>query len=215
LAVAPPAIWGQITLDNFATGPEMIGPLKTGSKTVTQSGAGIVGGSRTVTLTVAAGSVDGENFQQGVTAQVRPSKQSGVPSALIWTPGYNVFSRIDLEYGLSTPLNLNLSSYDRLRVTFDGLSNGLNFNIEVWNGGYSTGDLGCNLSGGYSPSQFTVDFPLADFSSANGGPDWSDISIIDVIFQVADLYPPEMAVTEVSAVPASTPPGSLVCGPSS
>jgi hypothetical protein len=99
--------------------------------------------------------------------QVRPSASD--PSSLLWTVGYGAIARIDLYYGSQTaPLNLDLTSCDRLRVNFSRLIGPLNFNIAVvqGNNGNIGADCGINLGApGFNAdvTAFTVDFPLSNF----------------------------------------------------
>lgn len=201
----------DLSLDTFATGAGKIEAI-TGIHTATQTGTGIVGGTRSITLTISSSTSSGNPFQQPIEVSVRPSTNKQVPSAFLWTVGYGAFPRIDLIYGETTPLVLNLTAYNRLRVTFAGLSNELNFNIVAWQSNGAGGSAGCNLLP--YPAPFTVDFPLAAFVLSGGGTiDWSNIQALDIIFQGGNLTgSPNLAITHFSAVPASDPPGSFVCG---
>jgi hypothetical protein len=110
----------DLTLDDFSTGPGKL-EATSGSHTVSQTGTGIVGGTRNISLVY--GKKDKSEFGQESTLQVRPSTSKNVPSALIWSNGFDATPGIELEYfGLNqdTPLNLNLTNYDRFRVGFQG-----------------------------------------------------------------------------------------------
>jgi hypothetical protein len=209
LALAPCVIRAQdLTIDNFKTGPGKIGPITSGAKTASQTGAGIIGGTRTTTLQLDAVS----EFAQPASVQFRPSAKKGVPSAMIWSVGYKAYPRIDLTYGASdAPLNLNLSGYDRLRVSFDGLQQALNFNVTVFDSSLIGGGTGCGVDF-LGDVPITVDFPLSAMPRGDGGQiDWTSIEVIDFIFQGGNLGSPNLAVTGIQAIPASDPPGMVTC----
>lgn len=46
--------------------------------------------------------------------------------------GYKTWPRLDVIYGSTASLQLNLGSYDRFRVNFDGSNTVVNFNIVVF-----------------------------------------------------------------------------------
>jgi hypothetical protein len=214
LTLTPQAAHAQdLSLDNFATGAGKI-EAKTGTHQATQNGHGIVVGARTIVLTISSQTNSGNEFDQPIEVAVEPSKNTSVPSAFLWTVGYGALPRIDLIYGNSAPLALNLTPYDRLRVTFAGLTNALNFNIVAWQSNGVAGSAGCNLSP--FSGVFTVDFALSAFVLNGGGPvDWSNIETLDIVFQAASLLgSPNLAITGFSAIPASDPPGSIPCGTS-
>jgi hypothetical protein len=117
-------------------------------------------------------------YNQPVQVEVRPSVSASDPSSLLWTVGFGASARIDLVYGLSTPLNLNLAGYDQLRLDFGGLSSGLHLD----GGRLQHQPIAANPT--FVPVAFTVDFPLSAFTSNSGrAVDWSDIPVIDIIFQ--------------------------------
>jgi len=197
----------DLVLDDFSTGAGKLGPISSGSRTGTQVGSGIIGGTRWANLDI--GKASANEFRQPSDVQFLPSTTPNVPSAMVWTAGYKSNARIEVGYGNDAniaPLNLNLTPYDRLRVNFDGLTQVLNFNVEAWYGpnGTTVADLGCNL---LPSGPFTLDLPLAAFKSASPL-DWSNIAGFYLIFQGDS----SLAITGFSAIPASDPPGSVVCG---
>jgi len=220
MALMPQTMQAQnLIIDNFATGGGKVAAT-TGVQTVTQTGTGIYGGFRQITLTVQNGlGVSTDPYQQPVQAQVRPSNSASDPSALLWSVGYGATSRIDLYYsGSSTTenLNLNLTGYDRLRVDFSGLTGPLNFNIAVTDINGIGGICGLNLGpSGYNSdaAKLTVDFPLSLFSvtTSGGTIDWSNIDLIDIIFQGAS----NLAISEFLAIPngSTIKPAPFSCAP--
>ena len=112
-----------------------------------------------------------------------------------------------LNHGL---LNLDLTSYDRLRINFDGMFPDLNFNILVFDEYGTWAQGGCNISY-FIAGSFKVDFPLNKFAR-HDVVDWTHIHNIDVIFQAANpLGSPNLALTAFSAIPSSDPAGTISC----
>ncbi len=198
LVLAPRTAQAQSqSLDNFATGVGKVS-ASSGVHTVQQTGSGIVGGTRTIILSVGSGT--NNPFDQTSVVQVRPSTKETIPSALIWDVGYAAASRIDLEYGNGAPLGLDISSYNLLTVSFNGLAGNLNFNIEAWQPDGESAMAGCNL--GPVDYAFNVDLPMTAFTLLNGNEiDWSNISLIDIIFQAGTAADnSNLAITGFSAM---------------
>jgi hypothetical protein len=205
-----------LVLDNFQTGAGKVAATS-GSQTVNQTGSEIVGGTRTISIVYgpAAPSV----FGQPSTAQVRPSADPKVvPPALIWSNGFDVVPGIELEYfGLNqdTPLNLNLTDYDRFRVNFEGLSTSIVLTTEVWYGGdfQFYGWESCGLSACNSP--FTVDIPFSAFAPGLSPITWSTLDglFMELTEGSSPLNSPNVAITGFYALPASDPAGTVACVP--
>lgn len=199
--VTPQAAHSQdLTIDDFSTGAGRVGPMIGGTRLATQSGATILGGTRTEKLILS----DNE-FLQPTQVEFRPSKNRSVPSAMIWSNSYKAFPRLELYYG---PLNLDLTSFDRLRVTFDGQQQLLNFNVEAFDINNHYAILPCPQLSLYQITSFTVDLPRANFQ---GTIDWTNIKTIALIFQGGILGSPNLALTSIAALPASDPQGTVTC----
>jgi hypothetical protein len=181
----PPANW---ILDNFeigAGGVSSVARVKNVTLPATpNTDSELIGGSRYIILNPA------QNPYNPLTeVQVRPSASASVPSSLVWSVGFGTAAAMDLVYGDNpSPLNLNLTGYDRLRLVFGGLSNALNDLVIVVQQGSGQASQ-CSLAVGTVSSQFlsdpvpsTVDFPLSAFTA---GTNWSDIQVIEIIFQGA------------------------------
>lgn len=203
----------QLLFDDFSTGPYQK-TLKSGSDTNFQSGA-MTGGSRETTFVACVSPCSAYNpFSQPSSFQVR-AKTAITPSALLFNEGYKSQAYLQVGYGFSTPLTLNLASaYDRLRVTFDGTDQTVNFNIVVWsNGGSLYSAIGCNLLGSLTP--FSVDFPFADFTPGGGTPgaNFSDITNMELELSVAQgsMGGANYALTSFQAVPIGAPAANITC----
>jgi len=200
----PLAAHSALVLDDFSTGPHRA-RLSSGQDLDIQSGS-MIGGERVTVFEVCQSSPCGaENpFDQDATAQIRP----GSPSALIYSAGYKLGPRLDVQYGTFTPLQLNLDSYDRFRINFDGSDLVVNFNIVVFTpSGWR--QTGCNLSASTNP--VSIDFPFADFTGP-GNPDFSDVMAIDFIFQTGSaIGANDFAVTSLEAIPTGAPSAEVIC----
>ncbi len=194
----------QLVLDDFSTGAYKV-KQASGQDINTQSGL-MVGGDRFTVFTVCPPGPCGASnpFDQEALLQIRP----GSPSALIYSAGYKVAPRLDLQYGTFTPLQLNLGAYDRFRVKFDASDLIVNFNIVVFtpSGWLQTG---CNLSA--STNSVSIDFPFADFIGP-ANPDFTNINAIDFIFQSGSaMGTNNFAITSLEAVPPAAPPADVTC----
>jgi hypothetical protein len=216
LALMPQTMRAQpLILDNFQTGAGKV-VATSGTQTVIQNGSGIIGGARSLTLVIGP---SGDEFGQTSTVQVRPSADPKVvPPALLWSNGFDTVPGFYVEYfGLNndTPLNLNLTNYDRLRVSFEGLSTGVVLSAEAWYGGSFQyyAPLSCGLTA--STSSFTVDLPFSAFTPGLAPITWSDLDGLFLQFSegTSPLNSPNLAVTGFYALPASNPAGTVTCGP--
>jgi hypothetical protein len=171
----------------------------------TQSGL-MVGGNRETAFTVCQTTPCGATnpFNQDATFQIRP----GDPAALIVSAGYKSSPRLDVVYGASSSLGLDLTGFDRFRVNFDGSDLVLNFNIVVFT---PTGwrQTGCNLDPILNP--LSIDFPFADFTGP-GASEFTSLSGIDFIFQSGSAVGAnDFAVRSFEAVPSGAPPAQITC----
>lgn len=201
----------QLVIDDFSTGP-ISKTMRAGSVTDTETGS-MSGGSRVTEFLVCATSPCGASnpFSQPATFQVH-AKTKSAPAALVQSAGYKVGPRIDVVYGSTASLNVDLSSsYDRFRLTFDGSDLSVNFNIVVWTGGLYS-QTGCNIAP--SITSFTIDFPFIDFTpgGTTTGADFSDITLMDFIFQTdSAIGGNSWAVTSFEAIPIGAPPADITC----
>lgn len=209
----------NLTIDDFSTGHyKKTLPTKTDVVDINVQKGTMLGGERETQFLVChqVPCTAAENeFGQTASFEMRPSKTPGVFSALVFDGGYKTFPRLDVFYGINgpnvVPLHLDLTPYDRLRVSFDGLNSVVNFNLQLYSP-TGNGQLGCNLGPG--PLPFTVDFPLVDFVTNAGTVDLSDITYMNMISQsggVSDLGTLSFAITRLEAVPKTAPAASITC----
>jgi hypothetical protein len=219
MALMPQTMRAQenpLVLDNFQTGAGKIAATS-GTQSVTQPGAGIVGGGRYISIVYDPGA--SSQFGQPSTLQVRPSADPKVlPPALIWSNGFDATPLIEVEYAgpnNDTPLGLNLTNYDRFRFSFEGLSTGVVLVAGVWYGGSFQYDasLPCALTA--SSNSFTVDLPFSAFTPEQLVPiTWSDLDqlTIEITEGTSPLNSPNLAITGFYALPATDPAGTITCG---
>jgi hypothetical protein len=200
----------QLMIDDFSTGPYQK-TLKSGSDLNTQTGS-MIGGNRETSFYVCTAPCGAANpFSQSASFQVKAATKTE-PSALIQSAGYKVAPRLDVIYGSTASLNLDLSSsYDRFRLTFDGSDLTVNFNILVFTG-TTWSQTGCNIAA--STNSFTIDFPFEYFTPAPGtsGANFADLTYMDFIFQNGSgIGGNGWAVTSFQAIPIGAPPADITC----
>jgi hypothetical protein len=107
---------------------------------------------------------------------------STTAGGFLFNAGFDAAPRIDMGYGWgSTPMNVNFTPYDRIRVIFKGLSQPLNFNIQAFTG-TTWAQNGCNV--GELNRPFSIDFPFTGFSiSVPATFSWASINYLNFIFQ--------------------------------
>jgi hypothetical protein len=203
----------NIQIDNFTTGTNTRaeGEVICGIKDVVKPGS-MIGGLRFSRWLVNpnAGSCSFSNpFGQKASLQVKPT------GGLILNSDFRVQHRLDLMYGLDSsgmaPLNLDLTEggqpNQRIRITFNALDRMENFNIVLLmeNGAKRSQ---CSMNINPSDQQFIVDFPLDKFKAQLGTPNYSDVDMIDFVFQSGsaigsgDLAVRSIAVTSTNNLTA-------------
>jgi hypothetical protein len=169
-------------IDDFTTGNLQPVSVKSGSQAKILTG-NMLGGSRDVTIFVCDPKTKGDctarnPYNQPSSFGFLPAK-GGQHAAMVQTGGYFAPPRIDMWYGLQTPMNADFSGYQKIRVSFSGLTQPLNFNIQPHTGGpYAQG--GCNVPP-YAGA-FSVELPLNLFAQTQGF-SFANVTAMDVIFQ--------------------------------
>jgi len=174
----------DLNIDDFKAGAYQSPQFRNGAAhPSTQTGpvANIIGGTRSSNMNVCATTpCPVENpFNQLSSYQFRPGTNGG-PSAFIHKGGYYVGPRVDMGYGSGAPMQANFSSYKNgwIRLNFKGLTENLNFNIQLFTGTtYAQG--GCNIIA--YPGDFSVEVPFAYF--IDNGIDYANINTMNFIFQ--------------------------------
>jgi hypothetical protein len=182
-AIAATAGAQDLTIDDFTTGHYQSPGYTSGLIHRNIQTGSMMGGSRDTNMWICDTNKKGEcalanPYHQASSYGFLPAK-GGQPAAMVQTGGYFAGPRIDMGYGYQTSLNADFTPYQKIRVNFTGLTEGLNFNIQPHTGGpYAQG--GCNLPA-YA-GKFSVELPLSKFVQTQGF-SFADVTYMDVIFQ--------------------------------
>jgi hypothetical protein len=197
-------------IDDFTTGPVSINLNGSGQtadlvKTVSASGAHIVGGARQISFELP---LTGNPFRFNAQLQIK-GKTSSAPAGLTTTGGFQMSSRIDMEYGnyVDKPLNIDLRPYDRFRIHFLALEGDQDLVIQTFPAGTPAGEgeWGCSLAS--SPYHaVVVDLPFANSAGAVLYP----VSEIAVISQ-GGAYGYEVGISYIEVVKKGTPKADITC----
>jgi hypothetical protein len=208
-----PASFADVVVDDFTTGLYRSPAVKSGAQHSQQVGARIIGGSRSVTLTM-CDPVDckvANPYNQGISYAILKSRTPTLPAAFLQNSPVYTYSRIDLEYGNPpASLDLDFSALDRLRVDFTGLTETLNFNVQVFdNSGFRYLQGGCNASA-YN-SWFALELPFDGMQAPGGAIDRRHITSIRLIFQPSSFIGGvEFGMAGISAT-STAQPGATIC----
>jgi hypothetical protein len=204
-------------IDDFTTGPLLInlnGESQTRNllKKTTQTGANILGGTRNtwVYLNLAA-----NPYRQNATFQIKQATANSLAAA-IESEGFQTDIVPQLFYGIADgvgtqSLHANLTVYDRIRVTFAGISQGVQFVPEAWSGSNST-LWSCGL--GQSLVGETLDIPLVNGGINTGS--GANFAAIDGLFfewENNGYEGNDLAITRIEMEPAGTQPANITCPP--
>jgi len=192
-------------IDDFSTGAYASPQYKSGQHATSQTGS-MLGGSRSTSIWPCSTCATQNPYNQVSSYTIQPATKNAV-SAFVSSQGFFVGPRIEIGYGYVTPMAIDFTPYDRIRLNFLGLTQTLNFNILLYTGtAYAQG--GCNISP-YGGS-FSVELPLANFVQ-NSGFSLSKVNLIDLILQNGSvLGSVNYAITSVQL--SNTPmPGAVSC----
>jgi len=180
-AVTASAVAQDQTIDDFTTGNYQSPEYKSGAKHGSVQAGSMLGGSRDTNMFICGNKKDcasRDPYNQASSYGFLPAN-GGQPAAMVESVGYFVGPRIDMGYGFQSPMDVDFSGYQKIRVNFNGLNQALNFNIQLFTGtAYAQG--GCNIPayGGV----FSAELPLSLFVQ-NQGFDFHHVNLMDVIFQ--------------------------------
>jgi len=208
---------GDVLIDDFSTGRYHSPQVKSGTQAAEQPGA-MLGGYRDTSMfvcdTTLAGDCASRNpFSVNSSYLIDKGKGSLPVSAFVQNVGYQAPPRVEIGYGYGpVPMSANLAGGPGrlLRLTFNALSQPLNFNVLMFTG-IGRGQDGCNVLEINHP--FMLELPFTEFTPANGGFVAAAIDHIDLIFQNGSaIGSVEFGLTrvEVSDTPAA---GAIHCGP--
>lgn len=198
----------DLTIDDFTRGRSAILKYTGGSLNgTTQTGDPIhlIGGTRSTNFNISP-----NPLQQISTFQFRPDVKNK-QSAFIHNAAFDVATRVDMGYGAGAPMHADFSPYSSdsnglIRVNFKGLTESLNFNIQLFTG-TTWGQGGCNILP--LTTAFSVELPLNKF--VDNGINFADITGINVIFQASGpIGAVDFAVSSIE-VSKTAKPGAVAC----
>jgi hypothetical protein len=203
-------------IDDFTTGPMSIvfnGAKQTGNliKQTSQHGSHILGGKRVTQLAM---QLAGNPYLQSADLQVNTGNaDQSLPAALVNSSGYVASTDTIWWYGefedVGKPLNVDLTPYDRIRVTFASISGGINFDIEAWSANDKETVFNCGMMN--SESTLVVDFPLAN---GLGNADLANVTGLLFETEEGGVYAGyNYGISSIQMVTPGTPPGDITCGP--
>jgi hypothetical protein len=202
---AASAAGAQITIDDFTTGAYQSPEFKIGVHASSQNG-NMLGLNRSSGLTICKGKPCGLNPSgQPISYAFLPATASA-PAAMVQSAGYGASPRFEVGYGFGAPMDKDLGSADRIRITFLGLNGTMNFNLQIFTG-TSYGQNGCNLAASTVP--LTVELPYSGF--VGPGFDKSHVNLLNFIFQNGNVIGGiNFAIGSIQAVNGGKP-GAIVC----
>jgi hypothetical protein len=182
LSAAPIGAMAQnLTIDDFTTGSYLSPNYISGtwSNTSSQNGS-MMGGNRTTNMNVCdPTNCSVQNPYQQPSAYGFFPKSATQPAAMVQTAGYYAGPRIDMGYGFGVHMDEYFAGYQKIRVSFQSLTEPLNFNIQLFTG-TSWAQGGCNINAYSAP--FVVELPLNKFVVTKGF-DFVHVNLLDFIFQ--------------------------------
>jgi hypothetical protein len=137
----------------------------------------------------------------------------GGSSVMVVATGIGVSHRLEAHYGFGlrrgrvvpTPLNRDLSCFNKFRVHFAYNDVPVNFTMQVTAGNNpgNRATLASQVDASKVPGiPVVVDFPFSKFTQTGPPPDLTDIDMIDIILQTGSaIGANDYAVTLIEAVP--------------
>jgi len=199
----------QIIIDDFTIGPYQSPSYKSGTHGSTQTGnaAHIIGGNRQTGLLMCAPADCPVQNPFSQAASYAYKTKSTLGPALVLSAGYATAPRIDVYYGYGSPMSANLSSADRIRIRFQGLTGTLNTGMLLFTTASSYGENACNLPA-YA-GNFTMELPFSGFVGTGFDP--ANVNFIRLWAQEGTVIgSTEYAILSIAAV-NGTEPGAVVC----
>src|SRR6266702_3503166 len=130
------------------------------------------------------------------------------PAAMVQSAGFYSGPRIDMAYGFHGTMHEDFGAYDKIRVNFKGLSQALNFNIQLFTG-TSWAQGGCNIP--TYPAECAIELPLDKFVTTNGFT-FSDVTYMNLIFQDGSaIGGVGFAITSVELTNTTKPGNTISC----
>jgi hypothetical protein len=182
LLTAAAATAQNLLIDDFTTGLLSPQVYTSGATNRNLQTGHMMGGTRDTNMNVCAPAYcSTQNPYAQPSSIAFLAKTATQPAAMVQTAGYFSGPRIDMGYGYQNHIDEYFAGYQKIRLSFQALTEPLNFNILLYTGGYYA-QGGCNINPYSLP--FTVELPLNKFV-VNKGFDFAHVTAIDFIFQTA------------------------------
>jgi hypothetical protein len=199
----------QIVIDDFTLGAYQSPTYKSGTHGSSQNGNAehIIGGNRQASLMLCAPADCPIQNPFNQNASYAFKTKSTLGPALVLSAGYASAPRIDLYYGYGSPMSVNLSSADRIRFRYLGLSGEANMGMLLFTTASSYGENACNLPP--YPGAFTVELPFSGFVGTGFDP--ANVNFIRLWSQEGTVIgSTEFAIVSIEAVNGHEA-GAIVC----
>jgi hypothetical protein len=209
VALAASFASAQIVIDDFTVGAYQSPGYKSGAHGSTQNGnpAHIIGGNRQAGLLMCAPADCPVQNPFNQSASYAFKRKSNLGHALVLSAGYGTGPRIDLYYGYGSPMSVNLSSADRIRIRYLGLTGESNMGMLLYTTTSSYGENACNLPP--FPGAFTVELPFSGFVGTGFDP--ANVNFIRLWSQEGTVIgSTEFAFVSIEAVNGHEA-GAIVC----
>jgi hypothetical protein len=200
------------TIDDFTTGRYQSPAFFSGSSHDNVQYGKMMGGSRDTNMYICPTTTpcptynpynqpSSYSFSAGSGATYKP--------AFVQTAGFEVGPRIDMGYGYhGTSMNEDFTPYQKIRVNFKGLTQTLNFNIQLFTT-YWWAQGGCNIPA-YA-GEFAIELPINKFITTSGF-NISDVTAMDFIFQDGSyIAGVDFAITSIELTNTTKPGNTISC----
>ncbi len=177
IMVGSQAARAQIVIDDFKTG-KYKASLKNETVVAYQTGTGIIGGTRQTSFGVQP--LGG--FNEPSNLHIRRN------GPLILSAAYRSSWSVYLLYGVNTagqanPLNLDFSSYNKIRLSFDGADHDISDAVQLIDSQGNRASLTKSIAARTDGGDFYVDYPLDEFVGVPGPVDLQHIDSVFVLLQ--------------------------------
>lgn len=201
----------DLTIDNFTAGNYQSPNFYYGASHDSIQYGSMMGGSRDTNMNVCP---TNSRCASAYNAWNQPSSYAFMPAtttepaAMVQTAGYFTAPRIDMAYGFHGTMNESFTPYQKIRVNFKGLTQPLNFNIQLFTGGYWA-QGGCNIAA--YPADFAIELPLDKFIQTKGF-SFTDVTYMNFIFQDGSAVGGvDFAITSIELTNTTKPGNTISC----
>ncbi len=200
----------DLTIDDFSTGFYQSPGFTNGSTHTSVQYGKMMGGSRDSNMYICPTTTPCPTYNpyHQPSSYAFASGTATQKPAMVQSAGFDVGPRIDMAYGFHGVMNENFVPYQKIRLNFKGLSQTLNFNIQLFTGG-AWAQGGCNVPA--YPAEFAIELPLNKFVTTPGFT-FSDVSYMNFIFQDGSyIGGVNFAITSIELTNTTKPGNTISC----